>query len=263
MEHLSRWRDLMSRDEGDIPLDEAALLIAAHADPALHVPSQLDRLDEIAARLGPADIDAVCHLVFETLGIRGDVQTYDDPQNSYLDKVLDRRLGIPISMSVLLIEIGRRCNVPLVGVGMPGHFLVRDPDHPELLIDAFSGGKRLDRTACAGLLHTVAGAEVDLPDELLASVGTRAILTRMLANLDHSFRRRGNVQGVRWATRLRAAIPGQSMAEHVALADGLAALGCLEDAAALLEESALNPALPQETARTLRGRARVLAARFN
>jgi regulator of sirC expression with transglutaminase-like and TPR domain len=251
------------RREDDIPLDEAALLIAAHADPRLDVPSQLVRLDEIAAPLGTADIDAVCFLVFGTLAIRGDIETYDDPQNSYLDKVLDRRLGMPISISVLLMEIGRRCAVPLVGVGMPGHFLVRDPDHPELLIDAFSGGKRLDRHACARMLHSLAGAEIDLPDDMLASVGTRAILARMLANLDHSFRRRGNTEGVRWVTRLRFAIPGQAPADHVALADGLAALGQFEDAAALLEESALNPGLSEETARALRGRARGLLARFN
>ena len=112
-------------------------------------------------------------------------------------------------------------------------------------------------------MQSVAGTEVDLPDGMLASVGTRAILARMLANLDHSFRRRGNTESVRWVTRLRAALPGQSPGEHVALADGLAALGCYDDAAALLEEAALGPGLPDETARALRGRARGLRARFN
>jgi regulator of sirC expression with transglutaminase-like and TPR domain len=253
----------MSWKEDDIPLDEAAFVIAAHANPALDVSTQLGRLDTLSAQLGPADVDAVCRFVFETLGVRGDVQTYDDPRNSYLDQVLDRRLGIPISISVLLIEIGRRCGVPLVGVGMPGHFLVRDPARPDLLIDAFSGGKRLDRAACARLLQSVAGAEVDLPDRMFAAVGTRAILSRMLANLDHSFRRRGKTESVRWVTRLRSAIPGQSLAEHVALADGLAALGCYDDAAALLEESALSPGLPDEAARSLQARARGLRARFN
>ena len=81
----------------------------------------------MAAQIGPADTGEVCRFVFETLGVRGDLQTYDDPRNSYLDQVLDRRLGIPISISVLLMEIGRRCGVPLEGVGMPGHFLLRDP----------------------------------------------------------------------------------------------------------------------------------------
>jgi regulator of sirC expression with transglutaminase-like and TPR domain len=253
----------MTHREGDIPLDEAALLIAAHADPGLDVPSQLHRLDQLAAQLGPADVDAVCFFLFETLGVRGDVETYDDPQNSFLHKVLDRRVGIPISISILLMEIGRRCGVRLDGVGMPGHFLVRDPDQPDLLIDTFSGGRRLDRRACVQMLHSFVGAEIDLPDEMLASVGTSAILARMLTNLDHSFRLRRDMQSVRWVTHMRAAIPGQTLAEHIALADGLARLGFHEDAAELLEESARSPGLSGEALRTLRARIRVLLARYN
>ncbi len=263
MEHLSRWRELMTHPELEIPLDEAALLVAAHADPNLDVAAQLNRLDQLAAQLGPADVDTLCFFLFETLGVRGDVETYDDPQNSFIDKVLDRRVGIPISISVLLMEIGRRCGVELSGVGMPGHFLVRDPHEPDLLIDAFRGGKRLDRGACLRLLHSFAGAEIDLPDAMLASVGTRAILARMLTNLDHSFRRRGNMQSVRWVTHMRAAIPGLTVGEHIALADGLASLGFHEDAAELLEEAARNPGLSAEAVRTLRARSRVLLARYN
>jgi regulator of sirC expression with transglutaminase-like and TPR domain len=253
----------MTRPDLEIPLDEAAMLIAAHANPALDVEAQLTRIDEAAAQLGPADTEQVCRLVFEKLAIRGDTATYDDPRNSYLDQVLDRRRGIPISISVLLIEIGRRCGVTLVGVGMPGHFLVRDPQRPELLIDAFSGGKRLNRDDCARLLGSVAGREVGLPDGLLASVGPRAILTRMLANLDQSFRRRSDMSGVRWAARLRAAIPGQPLADQVSLADGLADVGLYEDAAALLDAAARGPGISEEAAHALRGRARGLLARFN
>lgn len=253
----------MTHPEAEIPLDEAALLIAAQADPDLDVTSQLRRLDQLAAQLGPADVDAVCSFLFETLGVRGDVETYDDPLNSYIDKVLDRRVGIPISISVLLIEIGRRCGVRLSGVGMPGHFLVRDPEQPDLLIDAFAGGKRLDRAACHRLLQSFAGAEIDLPDAMLASVGTRTILTRMLTNLDNSFRRRGDMQSVLWATHMRAAIPGQTLAEHVALADSLASLGFHADAAKLLEASSRSPGLSREAVRTLRARTRALLARYN
>ena len=154
----------MARPEAELPLDEAALLIAATADATVDVSVQLARLDELAAQIEPAATTEVCRFVFETLGVRGDQQTYDDPRNSYLDQVLDRRLGIPISISVLVMEIGRRCGVALEGVGMPGHFLFRDPGQPNLLIDAFSGGARLDRAACAELLRTVAGAEVQLLD---------------------------------------------------------------------------------------------------
>jgi len=254
---------LVTRPDPEIPLDETAMLIAAHANPALDVEAQLSRLDEAAAQLGPADTEQVCRLVFEKLGIRGDTATYDDPRNSYLDQVLDRRRGIPISISVLLIEIGRRCGVTLVGVGMPGHFLVRDPGHPDLLIDAFSGGKRLDRDECARLLGSVAGVEMARPDGLLASVGPRAILIRMLANLNQSFRRRSDMNGVRWAARLRASIPGQPLGDQIATADGLAEVGLYEDAAALLNGVAHSAGLSEEAAHALRGRARGFLARFN
>jgi regulator of sirC expression with transglutaminase-like and TPR domain len=263
MEHLARWQELMGRPESEVPLDEATMLIAAQADPGLDVEVQLARLDEAAACLVRPTTEQVCRLVFEELGLRGDTLTYDDPKNSYLNQVLDRRLGIPISLSVLLIEIGRRCGISLVGVGMPGHFLVRDPNRPDLLIDAFSGGKRIDRAGCAQLLQSLTGAEIDLPEGLLASVGTHAVLLRMLTNLDQSFRRRADTTGIRWAARLRAAIPGQSLADQIALADGLAGLGLYEGAADLLEAAAAQPGISEEGAYSLRRRARGLLARFN
>jgi regulator of sirC expression with transglutaminase-like and TPR domain len=263
MDRSARWREIVARPEAQMPLDEAALLIAATADVTVDVSVQLARLDEIAARIGPADTGEVCRFVFETLGVRGDRKTYDDPRNSYLDQVLDRRLGIPISISVLVMEIGRRCGVALEGVGMPGHFLLRDPGEPDLLIDAFSGGRRLDRAACAELLRAVAGVEVQLLDRYLAPVGPRAIVARMLANLDQSFRRRDDKECLRWVTRLRAGIPGQPLTDLIALADTFARLGCVDEAAALLEELARRPGTPADAARSLRARGRGLLAPFN
>jgi regulator of sirC expression with transglutaminase-like and TPR domain len=263
MDRAARWREIVARPESELPLDEAAFLIAAMADATVDVPAELARLDQVAAQIGRADTREVCRFVFEILGVQGDLQTYDDPRNSYLDQVLSRRLGIPISISVLLMEIGRRCGVRLEGVGMPGHFLVRDPGEPDLLIDAFSGGRRLDRAACTELLHAVAGTEVQLLAAYLAPVGPRSILARMLANLDHSFRRRDDKDGIRRVTRLRAAIPGQSLADGIALADTFAGLGDLDEAAVLLEELAQRPETPVEAARGLRTRARGLLAPFN
>jgi regulator of sirC expression with transglutaminase-like and TPR domain len=253
----------MALSDDEIPLDEAALLIAAHADSNLDVAAQLERLDDLAVQIGPATTDRVCRHVFETLGLRGDDQTYDDPRNSYLDQVLNRRLGIPISLSVLLIEIGRRCGLDLEGVGMPGHFLVRDPHRPDLLIDSFAGGERLDHAACARLFHRVTGAKIELHREVLVPVGTRAIMARMLANLDHSFRRRQDRDGMRWVARLQLAIPGQPLADRVSLADRMAELGCYDDAAEILEELAQRPGTSGEAARALRVRARGLLAPFN
>ena len=109
----------MELPESVVPLDEAALLISAHANPALDVAAQLRRLDRLATRVERADSSGLCRLLFEQLGLRGDRERYDDPVNSYLDQVLERRRGIPISLSVLLIEVGRRCGVCLEAVGMP------------------------------------------------------------------------------------------------------------------------------------------------
>ena len=117
----------MARPEAELPLDEGALLIAAMADVTVDVSVQLARLDDMAAQIGPADTGEVCRFVFETLGVRGDRQTYDDPRNSYLDQVLDRRLGIPISISVLLMEIGRRCGVAARGRRDAGALPVAGP----------------------------------------------------------------------------------------------------------------------------------------
>jgi regulator of sirC expression with transglutaminase-like and TPR domain len=263
MDRSARWREIVARPEEEIPLDEAALLIAATADVTVDVTVQLARLDELASQIRPADTGEVCRFVFETLGVRGDQNTYDDPRNSYLDQVLERRLGIPISISVLVMEIGRRCGVALEGVGMPGHFLLRDPGEPELLIDAFSGGRRLDRAACAELLRGVAGVDVHLFDSYLAPVGPRAIVVRMLANLDQSFRSRDDKGGLHWVTRLRSGIPGQPLTDMIALADTFTRLGYVDEAAALLEELARRPGTPAGAARRLRARGRGLLAPFN
>jgi regulator of sirC expression with transglutaminase-like and TPR domain len=253
----------MGRPEIEIPLDEGALLIAAAGDPSLDVTSALTDLDRLAEQVDGGDCAAVCQLVFETLGMQGDQQTYDDPENSYLHRVIARRMGIPITLSVLLIEIGRRRGVALEGVGMPGHFLVRDPSDPDLLIDAFSGGQRLDRAGCARLMRSVLGPGLEFHEAMLRPTGSRAILARMLANLDASFRRRLDLAGCLWVTRLRVAIPEIPLRERVAMANGLATMGFYDDAAALLETLATESGTSIDAADALRSRARNLMSRFN
>ena len=268
MEPAARWQELMQRPEEALPLDEAALLIAAHADPGLDVPAQLRRLDDIAARVGPVgrvgatDADAVCRVLFEDLGLAGDREGYDDPLNSYLDQVLDRRRGIPISLSVLLIEVGRRCGVELEGVGMPGHFLVRDPTAPQLLIDAFNGGQRLDPPACERMFRTVTGSPGGPTPDMLAATGRRAILARMLANLDHSFERRADYRSLLWVSRMRLGIPDLPPGDRVHLATRLGTLGRFDDAAKVLEGLAAIHPTPEVAAR-LRSEAASLWARLN
>jgi regulator of sirC expression with transglutaminase-like and TPR domain len=263
MDHLPRWRELLDGPESAIPLDEAALIIAGSADPTVDVPAQLERLDGLASQIDRPDTSGVCQFVFETLGLQGDRQTYEDPQNSYLHRLLDRRLGIPISLSVLLMEIARRRGVVLHGVGMPGHFLVRDPSEPELLIDAFAGGSRLDHAACAQLLQSVIGDEFEFHPGMLAPVGPLAILARMLANLSASFERRGDKDGLLWVVRLRIALPGVPLAGRVELATTVTRLGRVDEASARLEQLAADPRTSAEAAQLLRARSRGLLAPFN
>jgi regulator of sirC expression with transglutaminase-like and TPR domain len=233
-----RWRELLQRPEDEVPLDEAALLIAAHANPALDVAAGLRQLDSIAGEVGRSDTSAVCRVLFEDIGLRGDRESYDDPRNSYIDQVLARRLGIPISLSVLLIEIGRRCGVRLDGVGLPGHFLVRDPAAPETLIDAFDRGRQLDRSECERLLRTVTGTQSELTQAMLATTGRRAILARMLANLDRSFERRADTRSLDWVCALRRQIPDLPAGDRLQLASRLGSLGRFDDAASVLEDLA-------------------------
>jgi regulator of sirC expression with transglutaminase-like and TPR domain len=252
----------MEFPEDAVPLDEAALLISAHANPQLDVTSQLRRLDHVATQVDRADSEALCRVLFEQLGLRGDRDRYDDPANSYIDQVLDRRRGIPISLSVLLIEVGRRCGVPLEAVGMPGHFLVRDPSAPDRLIDAFDRGRRLSKEDCERLLQAATGGDGQLTPDMLATAGPWATLARMLANLDRSFERRGDTDALVWVSDLRMRIPAAALGDRRQLAGRLAALGRVVAAADVLEEAArLVPGLPVRN--RLLGEATALRARLN
>ncbi len=125
MEETDRFAALVARDEPKIPLDEAALLVAAHAYPGLAVDEWMARIDDLAEHVPPDDADALAHDLFVDRGFAGNTHDYTDPRNSFLNDVIERRLGIPITLSVLMMEVGRRRGVGLVGVGMPGHFPVR------------------------------------------------------------------------------------------------------------------------------------------
>jgi regulator of sirC expression with transglutaminase-like and TPR domain len=254
-----RWAELMQLPEDELPLDEAALVISGCAQPGLDVAGQLRRLDDLAGRAGESSVAEVCRTLFTDVGLRGDHESYDDPRNSYLDQVLDRRLGIPISLSVILIEVARRRGLVLEAVGMPGHFLVRDPADPNRLIDSFDGGRILDRAACERLYQAITGGTAPLAPRMLAPTGRWAVLARMLANLDRSFERRGDRAALRWVTELRLAIPQAPIGDRAQLAARLAGMGRFDAAADTLERAA--GAVPE--ADRLRVQALGLRARLN
>src|SRR5947209_12517593 len=121
----ARFAELVQRPEEELPLDEGALLIAAHANPELDVEFELALLDDLAERCPAPTLDALRQHLFVDLGFTGNVDDYYDPDNSFLDQVVRRRVGLPIALSVLGIEVGRRLGLRLGGVALPGHFLLR------------------------------------------------------------------------------------------------------------------------------------------
>jgi regulator of sirC expression with transglutaminase-like and TPR domain len=191
-----------------VPLDEAALAIAAEEYPELDVAAYLARLDALGALVrqrasepqrSAGRVRALCDVLFEELGFRGNGEEYYDPRNSFLNDVLDRRLGIPISLSILLMEVGRRVGLPLHGVGFPRHFMVKlQPNAgPEVFIDAFNGGALLSRDECAVRFKGGPGAQ-ELDPRWFRGVTPHQILGRMLQNLKRIYIERGDDVRTYW-----------------------------------------------------------------
>ena len=178
-----------------------ALLIARIGYPRLDPAPYLARLEAmgsaVASRLthsneprephGP--IETLNKYLFEDQGFTGNTEKYDDPRNSFLNQVLERRTGLPLSLAVVYIETARRAGVRVDGVNFPGHFLLRfpfglDDDHTSaVVVDPFHGGTVLSETDCRALLREHAGNSVEFEPQLLAPATKQQILVRMLGNL--------------------------------------------------------------------------------
>jgi len=197
MASIERLKHMVRLPDHEINLAEAALILASQAYPGLAIEPYLQRLDELAdgvrERLpeGPTTADRVFTLnrvLFEEQGFDGAEDDYYDPRHSFLNEVLDRRRGIPITLSILYIEVGRRIGLALEGVSFPGHFLVKLPvQGGDIVLDPFSGGVSLSESELEQRLEWVAGQGAARPDAplgaLLRSARNREILTRMLRNL--------------------------------------------------------------------------------
>jgi regulator of sirC expression with transglutaminase-like and TPR domain len=197
---LPAWSRALGARDGDIELARAALLIAGIEYPALRIDEYLAVLDDLAARCGArslrhpqARLDRLRDFLFEEEGFRGNVADYYDPRNSFLNEVLDRRLGIPITLSLVLMEVGRRVGLTIDGIGLPGHFVVRaSAGERSVLLDPFNGGRVLTRDGCAALMARAVGRRATLRNEHLAPVTNRQLLTRILNNLKAIYWQRGD-----------------------------------------------------------------------
>lgn len=197
------FRRQIDQPDGELNLVHAALLIAAAEYPDLDVPYYLARLSAwagaVCGRVAPhagvaIRLRQLNRFLFDELGFSGDTQNYYDPRNSYMNEVLERRQGIPITLSVIYMELGHRLALDLAGVSFPGHFLVKLPyGGGEVVIDPYHGGITLSAADLTRRLKSVLDMDIDSPAPFLAAVDNKHILVRMLHNLKAIYLHEGKV----------------------------------------------------------------------
>jgi regulator of sirC expression with transglutaminase-like and TPR domain len=199
-----RFREYAAGEITNANLAQGALLIALEEYPQLDVEGYLGQLDKLAERVlrrGSAAEPAVFRLghlhaeMFDADGYTGDEESYYDPRNAYLNDVIDRKVGIPISLSMIFLHVAERVGLTAFGVGLPGHYLVKVQfELNEVYVDPFRGGTTLTMAEIAELLHQVSGGQVKLASEHLRSWSGRQTLIRALANLQNMWGRRGETR---------------------------------------------------------------------
>jgi regulator of sirC expression with transglutaminase-like and TPR domain len=205
-----------------IDLARAALYIAQEEYPELDPEEYLNALDTMAVELQerlPSSqyplrvIQSINQYLYDDLGFAGNKTEYYDPRNSFLNDVIDRRLGIPITLALVYLELSRRIDFPMVGVGMPGHFLIRpDISDMEIFVDAFDGGEVIFRQDCQERLSQMFQQPVELKPEFLARVSHRQLLARMLTNLKYIYLKQQNLaKTLAVVERILLLFPGVSL----------------------------------------------------
>lgn len=259
MDAVEHFIELLAGRGPGPELDVGALAIAAGADPELDAAAWMRDLDRLAH--GIDSLETLIHRLFSEEHFAGNTGDYYDPRNSLLDQVLRRRLGIPITLSVVCLEVGRRAGVSLEGISMPGHFLVR-PHATNHYLDAFNGGALLDLAGCEALFRTAnrAGPDVPFGRHLLTAAPRRAILARILQNLRTVYRNLGRPADLEWVLRMRLALPGVGAQDLIELGQTLGQQGHFLDGARFLESQIAE--WPQH-AELLEYAARSLRAQLN
>jgi regulator of sirC expression with transglutaminase-like and TPR domain len=199
-EAIQQFAKMMQREDEEINLAEAALLIARTEYPELDLPRHLARLESMAGQIttdpGRSDIGNILALnefLFEREKFSGNEDEYDDPRNSFLNDVLDRKKGIPITLSLVYMELARRNGLPVWGVSFPGHFLVKyAADSGEIIIDPFNQGAVMTRQDCDERLKSNFGEDAEFRSEFLDAATNKQILSRMINNLKGTYFRRRN-----------------------------------------------------------------------
>ena len=206
-------------DDPECPVDLArvALLIAHDAYPHMNPRAYLRRIDRLADQLRPrltgsleARTAELSTFLFEECGFAGNTEHYYDPRNSYLNKVLDRQTGLPITLSLVAMAVGGRAGLPVVGVALPGHFVAKaiGKQGDELLFDPFHGGQFLDPEACEALVTAITGQPFEVTPDVLDATSAGAFVLRMLNNLKTAhLADRAHLRAARVAYRLAQLLP--------------------------------------------------------
>jgi regulator of sirC expression with transglutaminase-like and TPR domain len=253
---------LRAVDEPGEALAPAAFAIAGVEYPALDAAPYLQRLERMGeaacgrlqrqpAASTQTSIATLNADLYEELGFSGNREHYDDPRNSFLNEVFDRRIGIPISLAIVYLEIGRRAGLRLEGVNFPGHFLVRAPADAggaddDLIIDPFHSGALLSEVDCRQLLRQHVGDEAAFDRRLLATATRQQIVVRVLVNLKRLYVRMRSFPQARAIADLLLAVDPSALAE---LRDrGLLAYHMEDFAAALKDLETYLRLMPRETA---------------
>lgn len=184
---LETLQSLIQAHGDQIPLDRALLALASEEYPDLDADRYLAELDGWAAWVAAMDAPvrlAMRRVVFEMAGFKGDAVAYYAPENSLLNRVMDRRSGIPITLAVVYLEVARRLGEAVAGVGFPGHFLVK---HDDVLIDPFDGGRVVTKKDCQQILARVVDREIEVEPWMLTTSPNRMILARVLVNLKNAY----------------------------------------------------------------------------
>ena len=230
-EFVHRFTEIAKSPDPD--LAPAALFIARLEYPGLDAERYLEQLDGMGrtvsarlASLGPdaepmARVRAVSGYLFEDQGFAGNTKAYDDPRNSFLNQVLERRTGIPITLALVYIEVARRAGVRADGINFPGHFLLRLPQAPgrpsasddHVILDPFHGGAVLDEADCQRLLRKHIGDDAAFDRRLLARASKQQILLRMLLNLKRIYVRMRSFPQARTLTELLLALDPSALTE--------------------------------------------------
>jgi regulator of sirC expression with transglutaminase-like and TPR domain len=191
--------DLLARD--DTTVEHAALAVARDFRPELDVEACLAELRAMAEPLvhrqtsasdPETQADALAARLSADLGFAGNDDHYYDPDNSFLDRVIARRRGIPLTLSIVWLSVGRAAHMQVEGIGFPGHFLVRVGGSDGVIVDPFNGGRVLTLGDLRTLAHRFLGHPEKLAPEHLATVDVRAMTIRLLTNLKHCHERRGD-----------------------------------------------------------------------